>query len=125
MKDTTLKKLLLFFALLSAITVAMPSTISLIGGQHTWYNMQDLRGIKASPDEWDRTPCWKCHDIELSSLSAVHQNLDRGNDPCYNLTCYINASVNGTMPSCREYHENGTVPEVPLPPTKPKYKNKT
>ncbi|MCW3130143.1 MAG: hypothetical protein N2V75_08625 [Methanophagales archaeon] len=120
MKDTTLKKLLLFIALLSAITVAMPSTISLFGGQHTWYNMQDLRGIKASPDEWDRTPCWKCHDIELSSLSAVHQNLDRGNDPCYNLTCYINASVNGTMPS---NHENGTVPEVP--PTKPKYKNKT
>jgi hypothetical protein len=112
MKDTTLKKMLLFFALLSAITVAMPSTISLFGGQHTWYNMQDLRGIEASPDEWDRTPCWKCHDIELSSLSAAHTNLDDGSEasascPCYNLTCYINASVNGTM-SCRECHENGT-----------------
>lgn len=118
MKDTTLKKMLLFIALVSAIMVAMPHTISLFGGQHTWYVMP--KDIKPSPAEWDRIPCSKCHPADISrvlSSSGVHPNLGEGNEACAacprcNLTCYTNASVNGTgatfTVSCRECHENGT-----------------
>ncbi|MCW3135205.1 MAG: hypothetical protein N2V78_12875 [Methanophagales archaeon] len=105
MKDTTVKKMLLFIALVSAVMVAMPHTISLFGGQHTWVKVSEI-------------DCSKCHSADISTSSGVHPNPDTGNEASAacsrsNLTCYTNASVNGTgatfTVSCRECHENGTI----------------
>ncbi len=89
MKDATLKKMLLFIALASAIMVAMPYTISLFGGQHTWVKVNEI-------------DCSKCHPEDIStalssSVSSRHPNLAEGNETsATNLTGYTNAS-NGSM----------------------------
>ncbi|MBC8521528.1 MAG: hypothetical protein ISS94_01500 [Candidatus Syntrophoarchaeum sp.] len=103
------KKVLLFIALVSAIAVALSQTVSLFGGQHTWYDL--------GPAGSD-VPCSKCHaDIcgELS-VSGVHQNLGSGSEACAachrcNLTCYTNASGEGagSTPG-KEVHAASTVP---------------
>ncbi|HID20572.1 MAG TPA: hypothetical protein EYP28_06530 [Methanophagales archaeon] len=91
------KKMLLFIALVSAIMVAMPNTISMFGGQHTL------------PRE---ITCDRCHlppEEGLSSLE-LHQNLDGGDEACAvchrcDLTYY--ARGNGTR-YCIECHEIGS-----------------
>ena len=57
-----LKRVFAVMAIVSAIIIAMPNTISLFGGQHGWYDKESL-------------PCQKCHaDIaaELKSESNSH-----------------------------------------------------
>lgn len=56
------KILILSFAVVAVGLFALPSTMSLFAGQHTWYNTEDIK-------------CQKCHqDIydELTGLSAYH-----------------------------------------------------
>jgi hypothetical protein len=114
-----LRKTLLFIALVSAIIVALTHSVSLFGGEHTWYNLEPVGSD---------IPCSKCHaDIsEELSESGVHQNnLGEGDEACAachrcNLTSYTNASGEGagstpgkevhaasTVP-CMECHEIGT-----------------
>jgi len=63
-----LKTLLGITAIISLIIISMPSTISLFGGQHAWYDLFN---------EGTDVPCQKCHaDIisEMESSVGPHMN---------------------------------------------------
>ena len=59
------KKLKIAFALIaviSAIIIAMPNTISLFGGQHGWYGLGPVGSD---------VPCEKCHGDIVAEMNSV------------------------------------------------------
>ncbi len=80
---------------------ALPSTMSLLGGQHTWYELDGCKGV----------PCEKCHaDVhdELSEKTAAHSDFD-----CY--TCHRAnkiiryAAGGGTVNPGKQAHAASTI----------------
>ncbi len=68
------KIILMAIAVVAIGIFALPSTMSLLSGQHTWYELDGCKGV----------PCKKCHaDVheELSEQTAYHSSFD-----CY--TCH-------------------------------------
>ncbi len=100
------KKLMLMLVAVLAVGIfALPSTVAMFGGQHSWYNLE--------PDGND-VPCGKCHaDIydELYNSVGPHDEME-----CWychrtsNLTGYTYASGDGTgsLPG-EEAHAASTV----------------
>jgi len=66
------KVALMVIAVVAIGIFALPSTVSLFSGQHTWYNLNDTGS---------QVPCEKCHaDIDdemISTDNGVHRNLSR------------------------------------------------
>jgi len=98
-----IKKLLLFIALASAIIVALSHSVSLFGGQHTWYEL----GVGI--------PCGKCHADICEEFSGAHLSLGDGNDACatchrVNMTGYTYADGEGagSTPG-KEVHASTTI----------------
>lgn len=75
-------KLVLFAVAIVAVGIfALPSTVSLFSGQHTWYNLND---------QGNQLPCQKCHqDIEdemVSGDNGVHRTLNATGCDCHRVT---------------------------------------
>jgi nitrate/TMAO reductase-like tetraheme cytochrome c subunit len=71
------KMVLMLIAVVAIGIFALPSTMSMFGGQHTWYDIAS-----------DGVPCVKCHadTYEEFSRSEVHSSFarrDARNDVCY------------------------------------------
>ena len=118
----TKKMILLLMIVLSLGIVALPASMSLFAGQHTWYNLGA---------EGNQVPCVKCHadvadELDAGQPPSPHKKLivDDINDACEachrsNLTGYTYASgdTSGATPgkeahaastvACMECHEYG------------------
>ena len=72
---------LLAIAVIAIGIFALPSTVSLFSGQHTWYGLED---------EGSQVPCMKCHgDIEeemVSGDNGVHKNLSSPTCDCHRVS---------------------------------------
>ncbi len=113
----TNKIALLAIAVVAIGIFALPSTVSLFSGQHSWY---DLNG------EGSQVPCMKCHgDIQDEmdhDLNGVHEGLDSPGCDCHRVTgtgVAIGGATNGTLRpgttshaaetiACMICHENNT-----------------
>ena len=99
-----LKKIFAIMAIVSAIIIAIPNTVSIFGGQHRWYDL--------SPDPND-VPCGKCHaDIseELYQSSYVHEGMTCAMCHRTTFTDYTYASGRGTgSEPGREAHSASTL----------------
>ncbi|MCK4731224.1 MAG: hypothetical protein KAT65_02090 [Methanophagales archaeon] len=77
----TNKIALLIIAIVAIGIFALPSTVSLFSGQHTWYKISDVG---------NQLPCEKCHqDIQdemVSGDNGVHKNLDAPGCNCHRVT---------------------------------------
>ena len=103
--ENNLKKLFVMVAIISAIIIAMPNTVSIFGGQHRWYD------LSADPND---IPCGKCHaDIseELYQGSYVHEGMTCA--MCHRTTfttdyTYASGRGTGSEPG-REAHSASTL----------------
>ncbi len=108
---------LLAIAIVAIGIFALPSTVSLFSGQHSWYDLNDAGS---------QVPCMKCHgDIQdemENDLNGVHRTLDSPGCDCHRVTgtgVAIGGSTNGTLSpgttshaaetiACMLCHENDT-----------------
>ena len=72
------KVLMLLVAVIAVGLFALPSTLSMFAGQHSWYDPKDSGGI----------PCTKCHFIEKQELSGSNGPHSTG------YTKLVNTSMN-------------------------------
>jgi len=75
------KVLLLSAAVVAVGLFALPSTLSMFAGQHSWYDPKD-NGI----------PCAKCHFLEKEELAASGGPHDPGYDGVLNMSAIYNVS---------------------------------
>ena len=70
------KVLMLSVAVIAVGLFALPSTLSMFAGQHSWYDPKDSGGI----------PCAKCHFLEKDELAGSGGPHDPGYDGLVNLS---------------------------------------
>ncbi|MCZ7403131.1 MAG: hypothetical protein O8C61_12990 [Candidatus Methanoperedens sp.] len=91
------KIILLSFAVIAVGLFALPSTMSLFAGQHTWYNVEDI-------------PCKKCHqDIydELTTQSAYHGKFESSyGNACGR--CHVSTSAYNSTTGVATFNKSGT-----------------
>ncbi len=111
----TNKIALLAIAVVAIGIFALPSTVSLFSGQHSWYGLDD---------DGSQVPCMKCHgdiDDEMThSTNGVHRNLSSPGCDCHrvNGTGVADGDGIGSTPgttshaaetiACMICHENNT-----------------
>ena len=92
------KLILVAIAIVAVGLFALPSSVSLFSGQHTWYDL--------SVTEGSDVPCEKCHaDIQdemMSSLNGIHEGLAGPGCDCHR--------VNGTGVAIGGYGGAAPVP---------------
>ncbi|MDY6965991.1 MAG: hypothetical protein SVM80_08500 [Halobacteriota archaeon] len=71
---TNLKFVFGILAIISAIIIAMPGTVSIFGGQHQWYDLKPAG---------NQVPCQKCHADIAEELASSGSHADIGCDGCH------------------------------------------
>jgi hypothetical protein len=123
-KMNSSKLVLVAIAIVAVGLFALPSSVSLFSGQHTWYDL----GVTAGSD----VPCEKCHaDIQDEMISAgngVHESLAGPGCDCHrvNGTGVAKGGYGGNAPvpgttshaaetiACMICHEDGKQPAYPF-----------